>query len=156
MRALLSVDLGYRTGLALFGDDGRLRWYRSHNLGNARRLRRAVESVLADLDDLAWIVVEGDRRLAEIWQRAARRRGVEVCSVAPEEWRSRLFFDRQVRTGVSAKRHAGMLARRVIDWSGAPRATSLRSDAAEAILIGLWGVLKLGWLTSLPAALRPA
>jgi hypothetical protein len=156
LRALLSVDLGYRTGLALFGDDGRLRWYRSHNLGNVRRLRRAVERVLADLDGLVWIVVEGDRRLAEIWRRAARRRGIEVHAVAPEEWRSRLFLDRQVRTATIAKRHAGMLARQVIEWSDAPRPTSLRSDAAEAILIGLWGVLELGWLTDLPAALRPA
>ena len=43
------------------------------------------------------------------------------------------------------------LARRVIEWCGAPRPTSLRHDAAEAILIGLWGVLELGWVDALPA-----
>jgi hypothetical protein len=45
------------------------------------------------------------------------------------------------------------LARRVIAWSEARRPTSLRHDAAEAILTGLWGVLEVGWLDSLPEEL---
>ena len=52
------------------------------------------------------------------------------------------------------KEKAEALARTVIDWSDAPRPTSLRHDAAEAILIGLWGVLEVGWLEELPGALR--
>ena len=44
-------------------------------------------------------------------------------------------------------------ARAVIEWSGAKRPTSLRHDAAEAILIGLWGALELGWLAELPQEL---
>jgi hypothetical protein len=35
------VDLGLRSGLALFGSDGRLRWYRSQNFGSQSRLKRA-------------------------------------------------------------------------------------------------------------------
>ncbi|MEN9933480.1 MAG: hypothetical protein RLZZ387_59, partial [Chloroflexota bacterium] len=31
MTTLLAVDVGLRAGLALFDQDGRLRWYRSHN-----------------------------------------------------------------------------------------------------------------------------
>ena len=42
------------------------------------------------------------------------------------------------------------MARRVIDWSGAPKPTSLRHDTSEAILIGLWAVLDAGWLDDLP------
>jgi hypothetical protein len=38
----------------------------------------------------------------------------------------------------------------VIEWSGAARPTSLRHDAAEAILIGLWGLLEAGWMGRLP------
>jgi hypothetical protein len=53
-----------------------------------------------------------------------------------------------------AKRRAIEMARRVIEWSDAPRPTSLRHDAAEAILIGLFGVLELGWLDRLPPGLR--
>ena len=70
MAALLAVDLGVRGGVACYGDDGRLRWYRSQNFG------------------------------------------------------------------------------------GAPRPTSLRHDAADAIMIGLWGVLSAGWLRRLPDLLR--
>ena len=39
-RQLLAVDLGLRTGLAAFGDDGRLRWYRSQHFGSTASLRR--------------------------------------------------------------------------------------------------------------------
>ncbi len=100
MAVLLAVDLGVKTGLALYGQDGRLLWYRSQNFGTAERLRR------------------------------------------------------EQRSGVQAKESATDLARRVIIWSGARRPTSLRDDAAEAILIGLWGTLEVGWLGHLPAAVR--
>lgn len=71
-----------------------------------------------------------------------------------EDWRASLLYPREQRSGIDAKRTADVLARRVIEWSRAPRATSLRHDAAEAILIGFWGALSLGWLASVPLALR--
>ena len=55
-----------------------------------------------------------------------------------------------------AKRGADGVARRVIEWSNAPRPTSLRHDAAEAILIGLWGVLQARWLAAMPKGLGVA
>ncbi len=154
MRTLLAVDLGLRTGLALYTSDGRLLWYRSHNLGTAERLRRAVHGVMAGIPDLAWVVVEGGGRLADIWEREAGRRGVAFLRLAAERWRERLLLPREQRSGAIAKRTAGELARRVIDWSGAPRPTSLRHDAAEAVLIGLWAVLEVEWLDAVPPALR--
>ena len=48
----------------------------------------------------------------------------------------------------------GEMARKVIEWSAAPRPTALRHDTAEAIMIGLWGVLQLGWLAKLPRELH--
>ena len=42
----------------------------------------------------------------------------------------------------------------MIEWSGAPRPTSLRHDAAEAILIGLWAALEAGWLADVPETVR--
>ena len=115
---LLAVDLGLRTGLALYGEDGRLRWFRSHNLGNAGRLRRAAQRVLAEHGDgLALLVLEGPRDLAEIWQRVAARRGVAARNIAVETWREWLLLPRQRRRGPLAKRHAGRLARCVIRWS---------------------------------------
>lgn len=107
-----------------------------------------------EIAELSWIIVEGGGNLAEIWESEAIWRGVELRQINAAEWRSRFLHPREQRSGSQAKRIADDLARRVIDWSGAPRPTSLRHDAAEAILIGLWGVLEVGWLESLPAALR--
>ncbi|MBX3014658.1 MAG: hypothetical protein KF832_24270 [Caldilineaceae bacterium] len=150
MTTLLAVDLGLRSGLALYGDDGRLRWYRSQNFGAAPRLRRAAHSILHDLPDLAWLVVEGGGTLADSWHKEAAARQVAVLQTSAEVWRQALLYPRQQRSGTAAKHHAEELARRVIDWSAAPRPTSLRHDAAEAILIGLWGVVQVGWLPHLP------
>ena len=71
-----------------------------------------------------------------------------------EDWRRVLLYPRQQRSGQQAKQTADEIARRIIDWSGAPRPTALRHDTAEAILIGLWGVLEIGWLDNLPSEVR--
>jgi len=152
--ALLAVDLGVRTGLALFGPEGRLRWYRSQNFGTAARLRRGVHGLLASMPHLAWLVLEGGGPLADLWRRQAQRRGIPVQQISAEVWRRQFLYAREQRSGVRAKENADTLARRVIAWSKARRPASLRDDAAEAILIGLWGVLAVGWLTSLPEELR--
>jgi hypothetical protein len=154
MNSLLAVDLGLRTGLACYNQDGRLTWYRSHNFGSTARLRRGVPGILGGVSDLAWLVVEGGGPLADIWEHEALRRQVSVRRVSAETWRQQLLYPREQRSGLQAKQSADDLARRVIIWSGAPRPTSLRHDAAEAILIGLWGVIDVGWLERLPADVR--
>lgn len=154
MGSLLAVDLGLRTGLALFGPDGRLVWYRSQNFGTATRLRRAVHGLLHGLPELRWLVLEGGGNLAEIWKREAERRALAVEQIGAERWRKQLLYVREQRSGAQAKGHAGELARRIIEWSDAPRPTSLRHDAAEAIVIGLWGVVRVGLLEEVPALLR--
>ncbi|AFE03608.1 hypothetical protein COCOR_00636 [Corallococcus coralloides DSM 2259] len=152
--ALLAVDLGLRCGLARFGADGRLQWYRSQNFGTHARLKRAVPAVLQDASPLAWLVLEGGGPIADVWEREALRRALPVLRVAAEDWRHRLLYAREQRSGSQAKDAADTLARRVIDWSHAPRPTSLRHDAAEAILLGLWGALEVGWLPQVPAEVR--
>lgn len=154
MRSLLAVDLGLRTGLALYADDGRLLWYRSQNFGSSTRLRRAVHGLLNTLPELGWLVVEGGGNLADIWQREAEKRGVASLRISAERWREQLLLPREQRTGKQAKHSADDLARRVIAWSGAARPTSLRHDAAEAILVGLWGVLEVEWLARVPDEVR--
>lgn len=153
MASLLAVDVGVRTGLACYGDDGWLRWYRSHNFGSAARLRRALPGLLSDPRDLTRLVLEGGGVLADAWQSAGERHGLDVARVAAETWRPVFLLSREQRSGVQAKEVAGRLARTVIEWSGAKRPTSLRHDAAEAILIGLWGVLHAGWLRTIPSEL---
>jgi hypothetical protein len=147
---LLAVDLGLRTGLALYGRDGQLRWYRSHNFGNNSRLRRGVYTILSELPTLHHLVMEGSGPYADIWRTAAERRDIQVTQLSAEVWRPQLLLNREQRTGSAAKQHADRLARRVITWSAAPTPTSLRHDAAEAILVGLWGVVEVGWLAALP------
>lgn len=155
MPSLLAIDLGVRTGLALYGQDGRLIWYRSRNFGSAARLRLAVPQILDDIHDLAYLIVEGGGPLAVIWARQAERRNISVRQIGAEAWRNDLLYPRLRRTGQQAKQSADTLARRVIDWSGIQRPTSLRHDAAEAVLIGLWGSLQVGLLASLPDELHP-
>lgn len=154
MDLLLAVDLGLRTGLALYGQDGRLRWYRSHNFGNTARLRRAVRGLLDSLPELRWLILEGGGPLAEIWKREAARRRIAVRQISAEAWRQRFLHPRQQRTGAHAKANAVDMARRVVIWSEASRPTAMRDDTAEAILIGLWGALDVGWLTHLPERVR--
>lgn len=153
MASLLAVDVGVRTGLACYGDDGRLRWYRSQNFGSAARLRRALPGLLSDPSDLARLVLEGGGILADAWETAGERHRLDVVRVAAETWRPVFMLSREQRSGVQAKEVAGRLARLVIEWSGARRPTSLRHDAAEAILIGLWGAMQAGWLDALPPEL---
>jgi len=145
MASLLAVDLGLKTGYALYGCDGHLHWYRSKNFGAAERLHRGVVGLLEGIPDLAWLVLEGGGRLAEIWEKEARRREVGVIRVSAEQWRRTLLRPRERTDARTAKRRAGELARRVIEERGAARPTSLRHDAAEAILVGLWGLGKVGW-----------
>ena len=153
-RSLLAVDLGLRTGLALYGEDGRLKWYRSQHFGSPARLRRGAYGVLRGLDELEYLVLEGGGALADLWAKEGDRQGLKVRVVDAGTWRSVLLYPRERRKGTDAKAAADTLARRVIDWSGAARPTSLRHDAAEAILVGLWGVLKAGWLSAVPMELR--
>ncbi len=154
MFTLLGVDLGVRCGLALFGNDGRLRWQRSQNFGSTARLRRAVPSILHGIPDLAQIVAEGSGDLGEIWRKEADRRSIPFQLISAETWRQDLLYEREQRTGTQAKANAEELAYRLIRWSGATIPHSIRHDAAEAILVGCWGVIHAGWLRVLPDEIR--
>lgn len=154
MGALLAVDLGIKTGLALYGETGQLLWYRSHNYGRRSRLKRGVHTLLDGLPYVSWLVIEGGGPLARIWQREAERRGIRTLHIQAEAWRERFFYQRQHRSGEQAKQTATDMARRVIAWSDAARPTALRHDTAEAILIGLWGALEVGLLADLPDGLQ--
>ena len=153
MPSLLAVDVGVRTGLAVYRDDGRLIWYRSRNFGAASRLKRAIPALLHEAFDPTYVVLEGGGPLAEHWTTAAEKHGSRIRRVSAEQWRSLFLLARDQRSGEQAKRMADRIARHVVEWSDAARPTSLRHDAAEAILIGLWGVIDVGWLRGVPPAL---
>ncbi|MFK7844657.1 MAG: hypothetical protein AB8G77_05095 [Rhodothermales bacterium] len=152
--SLLAVDLGLKTGLACYGKDGRLQWYRSRNFGSRARLRKAAGAILREFNDVEVLVIEGGGDIAIPWIGEAERRGLRVLQLQAGIWRKQLLLSRHQRSGKDAKKHADKLARNIIQWSGAKNPTSLRHDAAEAICIGLWGVNKIKWLAELPGMFR--
>ena len=151
---LLAVDLGLKAGFAVYNTEGQLQSYRSKNFGAPSRLKRGAYRTLQEHPELTWVVLEGDRAMAEAWQSHADRNGLSTGWIQASTWRKKLLNPSERRTGSEAKAAADTLARKVIEWSGAPRPTSLRHDAAEAICIGLWSVLNLGWLERHPRELR--
>lgn len=156
MPALLGVDVGLHTGLALYGADGRLRWARSQHLGSIHHLRRAAPALLYGLPEAEFLLLEGGGPLADAWTAAAVRAGRSVERVSAETWRGELLYPREQRSGPDAKRAAESLARGVIGWSALSQPKTLRHDTAEAILVGLWGVIRLGWLAEVPSVIRQA
>jgi hypothetical protein len=130
MPSLLAVDLGLKTGLALFEDSGKLLWYRSHNFGTTERLRQGVPGILDGIPDLAVLVIEGGGNLATVWEKEAFRRDITLYRIGAAEWRKLFLYSREQRSGPEAKHHAG------------------------EIMIGLWGLLHVGWLRALPKVLQ--
>jgi hypothetical protein len=147
MHFLLSVDLGVKTGLAMFRSDGRLLWFRSQNFGNASRLRRAIPWMLNQEEELSHLIIEGGGPLLKIWLAETERRNIGLITIMADEWRSNLLLEREQRKGSQAKMHAVHFAEKAIRHLCDHRATSLNNDAAEAVLIGIYGMQKLGWIT---------
>ena len=145
MKHLLAVDLGLKTGLAVFDEQGRLVRYRSQNYGTVARLKKAAWGELSGVEGLAAVAVEGDTALARVWGRAAEKQGARVFAIQAHTWRPALFAPRDRKSGEIAKAAADRYAREVIEASGLKRPTSLRHDAAEAICIGVWACRELGW-----------
>jgi hypothetical protein len=147
--SLLAVDLGLTAGFAVYGSDGRLRSFRSQNFGKRSRFKAAAWGIAAECEELACVVVEGDRSLASIWEKIAARRDARFEWIDASVWRERLLHRRERRSGAQAKEHAIERARQIVDASECP-GRDLRHDTAEAILIGMWGVLEMGWREESP------
>lgn len=143
--SLLALDLGLHMGFAEYDSSGRLTRYGSRHFPTRGALKAAVFPMLLEVRDLEWLYAEGSRSLAHPWLKEATKRGASTRLVAAETWRPDILLPREQRTGALAKTHADRVARDVIRSDGLPGPTSLRHDAAEAILLGLWAVRELGW-----------
>lgn len=144
------MDVGVRCGFALYDRQGLLRGTWSRNLGHRSRLKPAVSAFLRELPELTHLVLEGGRNLGLTWEREGTRRGLQVVTISAETWRGRLLIPRERRSGKQAKRTAEKLARETMRWAGLSPPSSFTTDLAEAVLIGLWAVLELGWLEQPP------
>jgi len=146
---LLAVDVGLHTGLALFSAEPRLLWYRSHHFSSPAKLKKVIGKLLRETPP-TYLLLEGGGPLAELWIQEAEKLAITSQQIHAQQWRDRLFYARQHRSGSQAKREADGLARQVIERLGGKKPTSLRHDTAEAILIGVFGLLQLEWLDDLP------
>ena len=148
----VGVDLGLATGIAVYNRDGRLEAVRSRHFQSRDALRAAAGAILDEIPHVQSVILEGGGELAEVWQRAAAHRGIHLRVVQAHEWRSRFFYPREHRNGPEAKEHAVKMAAQVLAWSETRgvSAGSLGHDAAEAIMVGLFGVHEAGWLAELP------
>lgn len=147
---LLAVDVGLHTGLALFSDQARLLWYRSHHFSSPAKLKKVIGKLLREPPRPSHLLLEGGGPLADLWLAEADKLNISARQIHAQQWRERLFYARQHRSGSQAKREADNLARQVIEQFGSKKPTALRHDTAEAILIGLYGLLQLGWLENWP------
>ena len=147
---LLAVDVGLHTGLALFSEQPQLLWYRSHHLSSPAKLKKLIGKLLREQPRPTHLLLEGGGPLADLWLLEAEKLSLPAEQIHAQQWRQQLFYARQHRNGPQAKREADGMARQVIEQLGSKRPTGLRHDTAEAILIGLYGLLNLGWLQSWP------
>ena len=146
MNKLLAVDLGVKTGLALYNQDCKLEWYRSKNFGNKNSLSKALYSVLKAIDNLEYLIIEGGGDLFAIWKKEANKHGIKIIQIQAPTWRKELLLQREQRSGQQAKRIAIQVANQIINSYANKKPTSLTDDAAEAILCGYWALKEVNWL----------
>jgi len=153
LELLLAIDLGVKAGLAMYSSGGKLLWYRSQNYGSKSRLKIAIPNLLAE-ENLRYLVIEGGGPLLKMWKQEVERKNIEIITTMADDWRKDILLNREQRSGKDAKQNAITYAHQVINHMAENRATSLTDDAAEAILIGLWGMMKVGWIRDVGAFIK--
>jgi len=158
---LLAVDLGLKTGFALFNDEGHLLRYENHDFETMSDLRDASKELMVewpkqvgDQCTLSHVAIEGaDVKLRQLWKDMTIDKA--ILSVKPEEWRRDLLLEKEKDSGSTAKEAARLVARQVIaDFGQQPHEGKLNTDVAEAILLGYHVSRRLGWIQQEPAVKR--
>ncbi len=158
---LLAVDLGLRTGLCLFNDEGRVLRFANFQFESPEQLLNAARSVLStweeevkETDDrgrrwkISKIAIEGgDPPLRDAWHEAANGRR-SILHVRPEEWRADLLLTKEKLDGEKAKSASRLIARQIVsDYGTFDFDGKFQTDMAESILLGLHVARRLGWIT---------
>ncbi|GAX26125.1 hypothetical protein FisN_24Hh002 [Fistulifera solaris] len=158
---LLAVDLGLRTGLSLFNDEGKLLRFDNFQFESPEQLLRAAKSVLStweedvkETDDrgrrwkISKIAIEGgDPPLRDAWHEAADGR-CSILHVRPEEWRADLLLTKEKMDGEKAKSASRLIARQIVsDYGDFNFDGKFQTDMAESILLGLHVARRLGWIS---------
>lgn len=130
----------------MFNSEAELLWFRSQNFGNKVRLKKAIPWVLNLKDEIDYLVIEGGGPLRKIWDQQLERKNITVMHIMAEDWRKELLFERERRKGKKAKAIAMLCADRFLKNRSAKKTSELNVNAAEAIMIGIYGMKKLGWI----------
>lgn len=159
---LLAVDLGLRTGLSLYNDEGRLLRFDNFHFESPDQLLKAAKSVLLAWEDdvketdasgrrwkISKIAIEGgDPPLRDAWHEAANGDRA-VLHVRPEEWRADLLLTKEKLDGEKAKSASRLIARQIVsDYGNFDFEGKFQTDMAESILLGLHVARRLGWITT--------
>ena len=96
--------------------------------------------------EINYLIIEGGGPLRKIWDSYLERKNIEVMHIMAENWRNDILFEREQRKGKQAKEKALHYAQKVIEKLSEKKSGPLNINAAEAILIGLWGMKELGWI----------
>ena len=144
---LLSIDLGLRFGWSCFDQKTRLIAYGSHHCGQANKLGNIAYSVMKVLPSNSVVLVEGNSELYKHWQRNAQKFQIPIIQVYAEGWRHDCLSQKEQVDGKRAKEAAIRIAKTLIKSQSGQGSHSLRHDAAEACLMGWWGLKQLQWIS---------
>ncbi len=84
--------------------------------------------------------MEGSRDIGKLWIKMSQKFHVPAYFVSPEKWRKKILNITDLNS-YEAKKQAKKIAKEIIKKSGLPMPKDINHNAAEAILICLWGVI---------------
>ena len=137
-RVLLAIDVGMKAGFAWFDENGTLIRARSTRFAKRMTLKRALPSILTEIEGVAEVVLEGQGEIADIFKKGIQRTSLPVLQFSAEEWREDMLLPRERRSGQQAKAVAEAMALKIAHDCGNPPKCAYDDDAAEAVLFGLW------------------
>jgi predicted phosphodiesterase len=167
---LLAVDLGLKSGVSLFNEDGELVRYEQFHFESPEQLELSAPELVQEweedansetaIGDMPWrvthIAIEGaDARLSDAWAAATEEESSLLC-ISPQEWRGSLLTTKEKTSGANAKAAARLIARQVVADYGKMdlHDGKFKTDVAESVVMSLYVARKLGWITREPAVRR--
>lgn len=124
---LLAVDMGLRSGFALYNSSGSLIDFTDHKFLSLPTLKESILEVLNCLSvkhHLTNFVLEGDAVYGEIWRTSIEEFGckrneeMDILFVSPSEWRESLLTLKERKSGQDAKTAARQICRQIMWRSG--------------------------------------
>ncbi len=174
---VLAVDLGLKCGASLFDDKGNLLRYEQLRFQDPEDLYKQAPSLIKswerksndqDLQGMeslvkkrviSYLAVEGGGELLDAWESALEiddNKEIQLVSVRPEEWRSRLLLPKERESSRSCKEAARQIARQIVSNFGTmdSHQGKFKTDAAESVAVGYYFANTLGWVHREPIVSR--